>query len=92
MTNYKKVLGALTIASALTMGSTAFAQTASTSATTGASTTTTTNTTGTSATTPTAPNTGAGGNAADNYLVLGASALVAAAGAAYLARSKKTVA
>jgi hypothetical protein len=45
--------------------------------------------TDTSATTPGSPNTGSGGNAAANYLVLGASALALAAGGAYLARTRK---
>lgn len=70
------------------MGGTAFAQTASTTTTTG--TTVTTPTTG--ATTPTAPNTGAGGDAAQNLTLLGVSALVAVGGAAYLARTKKSLA
>jgi len=82
MTNYKKVLGAAAIVSALAMGGTAFAQT-TTSA--GASTTVTTP----AAVTPTAPNTGAGGNAAENYALLGITGLIAAAGVTYLARSKK---
>lgn len=81
MMNYKKVLGALAIVSALAMGTTAFAQTAST-----------TDTTGTTATTPTVPNTGTGGNAAENLAMLGASALIAVGGAAYLARGKKLTA
>ncbi len=84
MTNYKKALGALAILGALATGGTAFAQTAST--------TTTAVPVDTSVTTPTAPNTGAGGSAAENYLVLGASALVAAAGALYVARGKKAAA
>ena len=98
MTNYKKVFGALTILGALAMGGTAFAQTASTTTTTGAATTGTSATTGTgattgtSATTPTAPNTGAGGDTSENLALLGVSALVAAGGAAYLARSKKSLA
>jgi hypothetical protein len=83
MINSKKVLGTLAILSALAMGGTAFAQTASTTGTSGSATTDTTGTT------PAAPNTGAGGDAAANLAMLGASALVAAGGAVYLARSKK---
>jgi hypothetical protein len=82
MMQYKKVLGALTILGALAAGSTAFAQTASTTTTTDPTITTT------SATTPTAPNTGAGGSAAENYALLGGSALVLVAGATYLARKR----
>lgn len=39
--------------------------------------------------TPGAPSTGVGGDPAPTYLALGASALVLAAGAAYLARTKR---
>jgi hypothetical protein len=76
---YKKVLGALTIAAALSTSGVAFAQTSST---------TVTGTTGSAATTPTAPNTGAGGDTAQNLALLGGSALVVAAGSAYMARRK----
>jgi UDP-N-acetylmuramyl tripeptide synthase len=91
---YKKVLGALTIAAALSTSGVAFAQTSSTTVTgtTGTSgnttTTSTTGTTGSAATTPTAPNTGAGGDTAQNLALLGGSALVVAAGSAYMARRK----
>jgi len=70
--NYKKVLGALTILGALATGGTALAQTTTTSTTSS----------------PGSPNTGAGGTAAENLALLGGSALVAVAGAAYLARRK----
>ena len=47
--------------------------------------------TGTTGTTPGVPNTGAGGDAAGNLAILGASALVAIGGAAYLARQKYAI-
>mgnify|MGYP003388141834 CR=1 FL=1 len=80
MTNYKKVLAVLTIAGALATSGVAFAQTAST----------TTTTTVAPVTTPTAPNTGAGGDAAQNMALLAGSVLVVAAGATYLARKRLT--
>jgi hypothetical protein len=86
MLTSKKFLGALTIAGLLSTGTIAFAQT-STSTTTG--TTGATTTTGTTdSTTPGTPNTGAGGDTATNLALLGASALIAAGGAAYLARKR----
>ncbi len=77
MTRYQKALGALTIAASLLSGSVAFAQT-----------TTPTTTTTTSAVT--APNTGVGGDAAQNIALLGGSALILLAGALYLGRKEAT--
>ena len=57
-----------------------YAQTASTTTNTSA---------GSAATAPGAPSTGAGGSAAQNLAVLGASALALAAGGAYLARARR---
>lgn len=65
-------------------GSTTYTNTAGT----GSSITGTSTTHGATSTTPGVPNTGAGGNAAVNFAVLGAAALVAAGGAAYLARKR----
>ena len=92
MTNYKKVLGATAILGALAMGGTAFAQTTTTTTTDASTTvapTTVTPTDSSTTVTPTAPNTGAGGDAAQNYALLGVTGLIAAAGVTYLARGKK---
>lgn len=79
MTRYHKALGALTIAGSLLSSGVAFAQTTT-------PTTSTTTTTGT----VTAPNTGAGGDAAQNIALLGGSALILLAGALYLGRKEAT--
>ncbi|HEV7449624.1 MAG TPA: hypothetical protein VGP13_03765 [Candidatus Paceibacterota bacterium] len=50
---------------------------------------TTDTTTDTTVTTPGVPSTGAGGEAASNVLVLGASAVVLVAGGAYLLKTRK---
>ena len=62
----------------------AFAQTTGSSTDTGYTTTS-----ATSSTTPGTPNTGAGGDAATNAVVLTLSGLVAVAGLAFLARTRK---
>lgn len=87
----KKLAAALTTAALLLGAPVAFAQTG-TSTGTGAGITATTSGTGGSidTTTPGAPNTGAGGDAAANLLVLGISGLVLVAGGAYLARRAAT--
>ena len=90
MITYKKTLAALTIAGALASSGVAFAQTASTTTGTGTTNTTTTTDTNTTTATPAAPNTGSGGDAATTMAMLGGSALVVAAGAAYLARKRVT--
>jgi hypothetical protein len=67
-------------------GASAASPTTNTSGTAGSATTNSSSgTTGSSSTTPGVPNTGAGGDAAANLAVLGASAIVVAGGAAYLA-------
>lgn len=76
MRNAKKIAGTLALVGLLGTGSVAFAQTSTT--TTGTTTTTV----------PGTPNTGAGGDTAVNLALLGASALIAAGGAAYLARKQ----
>jgi hypothetical protein len=76
MTRYQKILGALTIAGTLASGSVAFAQTT----TPRPATSTTPNVT--------APNTGVGGDAAQNIALLGGSALILLAGAVYLGRKE----
>jgi len=76
MTQTKKLAAAITTAALLFGAPVAFAQT-----------TTTTGTTDTTVTsTPGAPNTGAGGDATANVLLLGISGLVVVAGGAYFAR------
>ncbi len=79
MTRYQKTLGALTIAGSLLTSSVAFAQT-----------TTPTSASTTVDTTVSAPNTGAGGDAAQNIALLGGSALILLAGAVYLGRKEAT--
>lgn len=75
MKKYNKLVVALAALLVLTTGSVASAQTA-----------TTTTDTGTTVTTPGTPNTGTGGNAAVNWMLLGASGLVLLGGASYLGR------
>jgi hypothetical protein len=66
-------------------GASAASPTTNTSGTAGSATTNSSSGTTGSSTTPGVPNTGAGGDAAANLAVLGASAIVVAGGAAYLA-------
>lgn len=84
----KKIISGLALSAVLLGAPLAFAQT-----TTGSTTYTTTGSASTTAsTTPGVPNTGAGGDAAQNLLLLGISAAVALAGIAYLsARARTTV-
>ena len=70
----KKTIAALAVVGSLLTTGVAFAQT--------------TTTTG-SSTTPGTPNTGAGGTATANWVVLGATGLVALAGIGYLATRKQ---
>jgi len=67
----KKIVSAFVLALALLSGGVAYAQTDASSTIT---------------TTPGVPNTGAGGDTTTNLAVLGASALIAIAGGAYLLR------
>ncbi len=98
MASTKKLLASIATAALLLGAPVAFAQTASTTttgtgvtaSTTSSGTTGTTDTTGTSATTPGAPNTGEGGDATTNMLLLAVSGLVVIAGGAYLARRAVT--
>ncbi len=77
MKKYNKLAVTLAALLVLTTGSVASAQT---------STSTTATTTDTTITTPGTPNTGTGGNAAINWLLLGASGLVFLGGVSYLGR------
>ena len=83
------VFGQTTGASSTTGSSGAYGTSGGTTNTTGgAGSTTGTSTTGTGSVSPGVPNTGVGGDAAGNIVTLATSGLIAAAGAAYLARQR----
>ncbi len=85
-----KIAASAAVSGALLLGGSglAFAQTYDTTGTSGTGTSVTGTSAASSSTTPGVPNTGAGGDATTNLAVLGVSALVAAGGAAYLARKR----